>query len=246
MEKDLPFEGLIFDMDGVVTQTAKVHAKAWKVMLDNFLKSYQGLDFRPFDDFSEYRTYIDGKPRLDGIRSFLKSRNITLEEGSFKDPETSHTVHGLGKSKNRLFLDIIDKEGVQTYPDTLAFIRRWKDQKKIALISASKNTRYILETAGLLDSFEVRIDGVVAEKKHLKGKPAPDIFLEASTQLGLNPSQCIVFEDAIAGVQAGQKGRFGLVVGLARDGGAEELRHNGADFVVNSLENVEEKIKRHV
>lgn len=245
MDQEKAFKGAIFDTDGVITQTATLHAKAWKSMFDSFLEKLRGKDTTPFDIENDYTLYIDGKARLDGIRSFLQSRKIPLEEGDESDPDTADTIHGLGARKNALFLEILNKEGVKAFPDALDLIKRWKGKKRLAVISASKNCRYILEAAGVLEDFEVRVDGVIAEQKHLNGKPEPDIFLEACAQLGLKPTQCILFEDAIAGVEAGKKGGFGLVVGIARNGGEKELKKNGADFVVSSLENIEEKILKN-
>ena len=246
MTKKIPFEGAVFDMDGVITQTAKIHAKAWKSIFDDFLKNQAEGRFKPFDIKEDYRRYIDGKPRLDGIRSFLQARGISLEEGNKDDPATSNTVSGLGKRKNDAFLKILEKEGVKTFPDTLHLLRRWKGKLKLAVISASKNCQYIMESSGAMDYFDVRVDGVIAEELGLKGKPAPDVFLEASRQLRLEPARCLVFEDAIAGVKAGRKGGFGLVVGVAREGGEAALLENGADFAVTSLEDIEEKITNNV
>lgn len=239
------FEAAIFDMDGVITQTASLHAKAWKTMFDDFLKEYQQQEFEPFDIKTDYKKYVDGKPRLDGIRSFLKSRDISVKEGSKDDTGDGKTVYGLGNKKNEIFLKILDQKGVHAYPDALHLIKKWKGTKKLAVISASKNCRFILDAAGVLGEFEVRVDGMVSEEKQLKGKPEPDIFLEACDQLGVEADRCIVFEDALAGVEAGRKGRFGLVIGVARDGEEEELLKSGADFVVSSLENIEQKIKNH-
>lgn len=244
MTKENNFKGAIFDMDGVITQTATIHAKAWKAMLDEFLKSQQGEGFEPFDIEKDYKQYIDGKPRLDGIRSFLESRSISLEEGAPEDHETD-TIQGLGKRKNDFFMKLLEEEGVQAFPDALDLIKKWKGAVKLAVISASKNCEYIMKAAGALEYFEVKVDGIVSEEQQLKGKPQPDIFLDASEQLGLDPSQCIVFEDAIAGVVAGKKGGFGLVIGVARNGGERDLINHGADFVVSSLNNVEQKIQEH-
>lgn len=236
------FQGAIFDMDGVITQTATLHAKAWKALFDGFLKDFQGNQTKTFDPDRDYKQYIDGKPRLDGIRSFLQSRGISLEEGGKDDPEDADTIYNLGQQKNNLFLKILDRQGGKAYPDARQLIKKWKGKKRLAVISASKNCEYILKAAGVLDDFEVKVDGIVSEEKLLKGKPEPDIFLEACGRLGLDPAQCIIFEDAIAGVEAGKKGGFGLVIGVARDGRAEALQKSGADFVVSSLENIEEKI----
>ncbi len=233
-------------MDGVITQTAALHAKAWKSMFDDFLKDQADGPLEPFDIQEDYRRYIDGKPRLDGIRSFLQARNISLEEGNKEDPATSNTIQGLGTRKNDIFLQILEKKSVQTFPDTLHLLKQWKGKIKLAVISASKNCQYIMKASGAIDYFDVRVDGITAEERGIKGKPAPDVFLEASRQLGVAPSRCMVFEDAIAGVEAGRAGGFGLVIGVARDGQNAALLENGADFAVASLENIEEKIMNHV
>jgi len=236
------FKGAIFDMDGVITQTAKIHAKAWKELFDEFLKEHEGSSFTPFDSNKDYKQYIDGKPRLDGIRSFLQSRSISLKEGKPGEKYPKTTLHDLGERKNSLFLSLLKNEGVEVYPDTQKLIRRWKGQKKLAVISASKNCEFILASVGMLEMFDVRVDGVISERSKLKGKPEPDIFLEASRKLELDPAECIVIEDAMAGVQAGRKGGFGLVVGVARDGEEEDLLKNGADFVLTSLDLIENKL----
>lgn len=239
------FKGVIFDMDGVITQTAKIHAKAWKSMFDEFLKKRDGLGFTPFDIGEDYKQYIDGKPRLDGVRSFLESRNIILEEENTSD-SSADSIVGLGEKKNARFLDILQKEGVEVYPDTIRLAKLWKNQMDLAVVTASKNCHFIMESAGILDLFDVRVDGVYAAEKNLPGKPAPDIFLEASKLMGVDPSLCILFEDARAGVEAGKRGKFGLVIGVEREGSPEGLLNSGADFVVDNLDQVEHKIKTHV
>lgn len=233
-------------MDGVITQTAKVHAKAWKELFDGFLKEHEGSSFSPFDINRDYKLYIDGKPRMDGIRSFLQSRDVSLKEGKPGEKASEPTVHELGERKNNLFLSLLKKEGVEVYPDTQKLVQRWKGHKKLAVISASRNCELILTSAEMLNSFDARVDGIISERRKLKGKPEPDIFLEASRLLGLQPAECIIFEDAIAGVQAGKKGGFGLVVGVARDGEEEDLLKNGADFVIASLDLIENKLNGYV
>jgi trehalose 6-phosphate phosphatase len=240
------YKGAIFDMDGVITQTAKVHARAWKELFDGFLKEHEGSSFKPFDINSDYKRYIDGKPRLDGIRSFLESRNISLKEGKPGEKASKTTVHDLSERKNSFFLSVLEKEGVEVYPDAQKLIRRWKGQRKLAVISASKNCEFILTSVGMLDRFDARVDGIISERRKLKGKPEPDIFLEAARLLELQPAECMIFEDAIAGVQAGKKGGFGLVVGVARDGEEEDLLENGADFVISSFELIENKLNGYV
>jgi alpha,alpha-trehalase len=239
------FKGVIFDMDGVITQTAKIHAKAWKSMFNEFLKKLDGPGFTPFDIGEDYKQYIDGKPRLDGVKSFLDSRNIILEEGNTSDLSADSIV-GLGEKKNARFLELLKDEGVEVYPDTIRLVKLWKNKMRLAVVTASKNCQFIMESAGILDFFDVRVDGVYAAEKNLPGKPAPDIFLEASKLMGLNPSQCILFEDARAGVEAGKRGNFGLVIGVARDGSPGGLLNSGADFVVENLDQVEQKINSHV
>ncbi|MEX2593279.1 MAG: beta-phosphoglucomutase family hydrolase [Anditalea sp.] len=245
MKEKLSFKGAIFDMDGVITKTAKIHARAWKGLFDDFLKGIQGEEYEPFDIEQDYKRYIDGKPRLEGISSFLVSRDISLEEGNPESEASLDTIHGLGKRKNESFLQLLEKEGAEVYLDTIEVVKRWKGKMKLAVISSSKNCKHIMESAGVLDLFDIRVDGITSEKKNLKGKPEPDIFFEASKLMGIEPAHCLVFEDAIAGVKAGKKGEFGLVIGVARDGEQEALINSGADFVVESLENIDEKIKSY-
>lgn len=226
-------------MDGVLTQTAKVHAAAWKEMFDAFLlerSSQTGEPFRPFEIATDYVQHVDGKLREDGVRSFLASRGITVPEGTPDDPPTASTVHGLGTRKNDLVHDLIERDGVEVYEGSARFVEAVRDAGlRRAVVSASKNTRQVLAAAGIEHLFEVRIDGVVAAERHLRGKPEPDMFLAAAAALGVGPAQCAVFEDAVAGVQAGRAGAFGWVVGVDRVGQAEALRSHGADTVVRDL-----------
>ena len=239
------FKAAVLDMDGVITQTARLHAKAWKQMFDAFLEKQEGKDFRPLSIKEDYTTYIDGKPRFDGVRSFLKSRNIELPEGSRDDAPSEETVYGLGMRKNEIFLKLLREEGVEVYQDTIKVVKEWREQQiKTAVISSSRNCKHVLESAGLLDLFDVRVDGETSEEKQLKGKPAPDIFLEATKLLGTEPGDTIIIEDAIAGVQAGKKGRFKLVVGVARHGEEEVLKKHGADIVVNKLTEIKSEAKK--
>jgi beta-phosphoglucomutase family hydrolase len=230
----------LFDLDGVLTQTARVHAAAWKQMFDEFLRGYAaqaGTTFVPFDPVDDYDEYVDGKPRYDGVRSFLTSRGIELPEGSPTDRPGAATVRGLGDRKNELVLELIERQGVQVYEGSIRYVRAVRDAGlRRAVVSASANCRQVLEAAGIADLFEVRIDGIVAEREHLKGKPAPDTFLAAARRLGAAPAQGAVFEDALAGVAAGRAGDFGFVVGVDRVGQAEALRARGADIVVSDLE----------
>ena len=229
----------LFDLDGVLTQTAKVHAAAWKQMFDDFLREWAertGEPFREFDRPTDYDEYVDGKPRLDGVRSFLKSRQIELPMGSPSDPPDSETIHALGTRKNELVLELIREQGVEAYEGSVRFVEAVREQGlRRAVVSASTNCRDVLAAAGIEDLFEVRIDGVVAEREGLAGKPAPDTFLAAARHFGVEPAEAAVFEDALAGVEAGRAGAFGWVVGVDRTGQAEALSRRGADVVVRDL-----------
>ena len=229
----------LFDLDGVLTQTAKVHAAAWKEMFDTFLKErsrQDGEPFRPFEIATDYTQHVDGKLREDGVRSFLAARGITLPEGEPDDPPTASTVHGLGTRKNDLVLNLIERDGVEVYEGSVRFVEAARDAGlRRAVVSASKNTEQVLASVGIEDLFEIRVDGVVAAEQHLRGKPAPDTFLAAAAALGVDPAHCAVFEDAVAGVQAGRAGAFGWVVGVDRVGKAEALGSHGADTVVRDL-----------
>lgn len=236
------FEAIIFDLDGVITDTASVHAAAWKRMFDNFLSRYaarKGVSFQPFEIETDYRLHVDGKPRFDGLRSFLESRGIALPEGRPEDPPGAETIHGLGKRKNADFLKQIQEEGVEVYGSTVDLIHSTKKHGlKTAVISSSKSCAMILDSVNLSDLFDVRVDGVDSEILGIPGKPAPDIFLEAARQLQVKPERAVVIEDAVSGVQAGRAGKFGLVIGIARAGGRESLRDNGADAVVEDLSEI--------
>ncbi|MBS1883162.1 MAG: beta-phosphoglucomutase family hydrolase [Actinobacteria bacterium] len=238
---DLPeaITALLFDLDGVLTKTAVVHDKAWKQTCDAFLKERaedDGEDFVPFDPGRDYNEYVDGKPRYDGVRSFLESRGIELPEGEPEDPPAAETVCGLGNRKNELVLELIEKEGVEPYAGSVAFVKAAREAGlRRAVVSSSANCQEVLEAAGIADLFEARIDGNVADAEHLKGKPAPDTFLAAARALGVEPAAACVFEDAVAGVEAGRAGGFGHVVGVDRVDHAEALRRHGADVVVEDL-----------
>ncbi|MGK5640249.1 HAD family hydrolase [Streptomyces sp. URMC 126] len=226
----------LFDLDGVLTQTATVHAAAWKEMFDAYLAERDGPDFRPFDRVADYDTYVDGMPRADGVRSFLASRGITLPEGTDDDPPDRETVHGLGNRKNALVLAKIKKEGVDAYPGSVRYVEAVRAAGlRRAVVSSSANCRDVLVAAGIEDLFEVRIDGLVATERHLPGKPHPDTFLAAAEALGVTPAEAAVFEDALAGMEAGRAGKFGHVVGVNRADQAEALRQHGADVVVDDL-----------
>ena len=229
----------LFDLDGVLTQTATVHAAAWKEMFDAFLDAHAtrtGSAFVPFDPVRDYDEYVDGKPRYDGVRSFLAARGIQLPDGSPDDLPAAETVHGLGNRKNELVLALIDRNGVAAYEGSVRYVHAVRDARlHRAVVSSSANCKEVLEAAGIDDLFEVRIDAIVARREHLQGKPAPDTFLAAARALGVKPAEAAVFEDALAGVAAGRAGRFGFVVGVNRAGQADALREHGADVVVSDL-----------
>jgi beta-phosphoglucomutase family hydrolase len=238
---DLP-DGIttcLFDLDGVLTQTAKVHAKAWKQMFDEYLRCRADRGDEPFKEFGlpeDYEKYVDGKPRRDGVQSFLESRGIQLPLGSADDPPNAETVYGLGTRKNELVLELIHEEGVEPYQGSVRFVEQARHQGlRTAVVSSSTNCRDVLKAAGIEQLFEARIDGNVAEREHLAGKPAPDTFLAGARVLDAEPKQAVVFEDALAGVEAGRAGNFGWVVGVDRTGHAEDLRQHGADVVVQDL-----------
>jgi beta-phosphoglucomutase family hydrolase len=229
----------LFDLDGVLTRTADLHAAAWKEMFDAFLRSRAeatGGAFEPFDRERDYREFIDGRLRYDGVRSFLASRGIELAEGDAGDPPGAETVIGLGDRKNELVVALIRGGGVETYAGSVLYVRAVREAGlHRAVVSASKNCRDVLVAAGIDDLFEAVIDGGVAEREHLRGKPAPDTFLAGARALGIQPAESAVFEDALAGVEAGRAGRFGYVVGVDRSGQAESLLRDGADIVVSDL-----------
>ncbi|WP_371498493.1 HAD family hydrolase [Kitasatospora sp. NBC_00374] len=229
----------LFDLDGVLTQTAKVHAAAWKDMFDTFLRAEaarEGEEFVPFDPVVDYDRYVDGRPRLDGTRGFLESRRIRLPEGGPQDPAGSRTVHGLSCAKNDTVLRMIKEQGVQPYSGSVEYLHRLRVLGlPRAVVSSSANCRDVLRAAGIEGLFEVVVDGVVARERHLAGKPAPDTYLAAAEELGVPPEHAAVFEDALAGVASGRAGGFGAVVGLDRTGQADELREHGADLVVTDL-----------
>jgi beta-phosphoglucomutase family hydrolase len=229
----------LFDLDGVLTRTAMVHAAAWKEMFDGYLRERAkrtGEEFVPFDPVADYTRYVDGKPRYDGVQSFLTARGIELPEGESGDPPTAETVRGLGNRKNELVLRLIREGGVEVYDGSVRYLEAARDAGlRCAVVSSSANTRDVLVTAGIEDFFDARIDGLVAEREGLMGKPAPDTFLAGAQTLGVGPSEAAVFEDALAGVEAGRAGGFACVVGVDRAGQAEALREHGASIVVSDL-----------
>jgi beta-phosphoglucomutase family hydrolase len=232
-------EGCLFDLDGVLTQTAKVHAAAWKQMFDEYLRARAertGERFVEFDAGADYDEYVDGKPRYDGVRSFLQSRGIELPDGSPDDPPSAETIDGLGNRKNELVLKLIERDGVEAYEGSIRYVKAARDAGlRRAVVSSSTNCRDVLKAAGIIDLFEEIVDGTVAREQGLKGQPAPDTFLAGARALGLEARAAAVFEDAVAGVEAGRAGSFGFVVGVDRVGHADALRAHGADVVVKDL-----------
>lgn len=242
-------DSVIFDMDGVVTRTATLHAAAWKQLFDSFLESSsdQTGPLRPFDIEEDYRQYVDGKPRYDGVSSFLASRNISLPYGNPEDPLTAETVCGLGNRKDAIFHEELRRRGVAVFDSTIWLIRRMRDAGlRTGIFSASRNAKAILSAAGILDVFDARVDGVDAGKLGLPGKPDPATLLELVRRLGTAPGRTAVVEDAIAGVQAGRAGDFALVIGVNRSEPPGTLLANGADVEVNDLSEVDLKTDQEV
>lgn len=232
------FDAVLFDLDGVLTDTASLHASAWKTMFDEFLRRYSlahDLPFEPFEIATDYRSHVDGRPRYEGVSAFLESRRIVLPEGNTDDPPDADTVCGLGNRKNEMVQRLIDK-GVRPYLSSVRVVDQLlADGIALAVVSSSRNAPAVLRAAGIDDRFGVVVDGIVAEQEDLAGKPAPDTFLEAARRLGATPERTVVIEDAVAGVEAGRGGGFGLVVGVDRLGHAEDLAAHGADIVVADL-----------
>ena len=233
------YDAVLLDLDGVITDTASVHAACWKQMFDEYLQkraTQRGEAFRPFDLTTDYRLYVDGKPRFDGVRDFLTSRDIQLREGSPNDPPEAETAGGLGNRKNDLVNKIIEDQGVDPYEGSVKLLRQLRNEGfKIAVVTSSQNCAAVLKAAKLGAFFDIRVDGNTILAEHLAGKPAPDTFLKAAKLLGVEPSRAVVIEDALSGVEAGSAGGFGLVIGVARKGNADELRQHGAHVVVNDL-----------
>ncbi|WP_427892409.1 beta-phosphoglucomutase family hydrolase [Kribbella sp. GL6] len=232
-------QACLFDLDGVLTDTAAVHAAAWKEMFDEFLREYaaqHGIEFVPFDARAEYDAYVDGKPRASGVRDFLAARHITLPDGDPDDPPSAMTVNGLGNRKNEAVQRRIRTEGVHVFEGSRRYLQAAVEAGlRRAVVSSSANTREVLDVTGLAQYVEEIVDGVTIRTEGLKGKPAPDTFLAAAERFGIEPSAAAVFEDALAGVSAGRSGHFGQVVGVDRVGQAADLKTHGADVVVKDL-----------
>jgi len=236
------FDAVVFDLDGVVTKTALVHAASWKEMFDEYLRLREKRDGEPLREFThehDYLPYVDGKPRYKGVQSFLESRGISIPFGEDTDAPDKETVCGLGNKKNVKFREVLETQGVVSYQPAITLIRDLKARGiHVGVASSSKNCQFILRSAGIEDLFETRIDGVVSKELGLKGKPEGDIFVTAAKNMGATPDKAIVVEDAVSGVQAGANGGFGLVLGVARENNEYELKSNGADVVVTSFEGV--------
>jgi beta-phosphoglucomutase family hydrolase len=234
------FDAVLFDLDGVLTDTSRLHATCWKKMFDGFLSTRaesRGEEFHPFSITDDYYLYVDGRLRSDGVRDFLQSRNIDLPEGDPDDSPDSETVSGLGNRKNDMVNALMESEGIDVYSDSVAWVRLLREHGyKTAVVSASSNCKTVLRSAKILDLFETIVDGTVAADLGLAGKPAPDTFLKAAEQLGVEPKRAVVVEDAISGVQAGCSGGFGLIIGVARKENAQALKENGADIVVECFD----------
>lgn len=237
------YDAVLFDLDGVLTDTASLHARAWKSMFDEFLRRYSAehdLPFEPFEVATDYRSYVDGKPRYEGVSAFLESRRIVLPEGAIDDPPEADTTFGLGNRKNEVVQRLI-ADGVEPYPSSVAVVHALRDAGlRLAVVSSSRNARPVLDAAGIAELFEVVIDGVVAAELGLPGKPEPDTFLAGAERLDAEPARAVVVEDAIAGVEAGRGGGFGLVIGVNREQEQAEanraaLAVHGADVVIDDL-----------
>jgi beta-phosphoglucomutase family hydrolase len=233
------YDAWLFDLDGVLTKTAAVHAEAWKQAFDTFLDAEatrSGRTYAPFDPEGDYERYVDGEPRADGVRNFLAARGIKLPEGADDDPPGARTVTGVGNAKNALVLQVLRSKGVAVYSGAVALVKELRRRgTKVAVVSASENTEAALKAAKIAELLDARIDGHVAKDRHLAGKPAPDSYLEGAKELGVEPTRAVVVEDALAGVAAGRAGHFGLVIGVDHHDYADELRAHGADVVVTDL-----------
>jgi beta-phosphoglucomutase family hydrolase len=233
------YDALLFDLDGVLTDTANLHAACWKKMFDAFLQKHadeNDIPFQPFDIGKDYRQYVDGRLRYEGVRSFLESRGIRLPQGEPDDLPGYESITGLGNLKDRMVKEALRSEGIEVYEGSVSFIRHMRREGfKTAVVSASENCKAVLQAAGIEDLFDARVDGEVAARLNLPGKPAPDTFLEAAKELGSRPERAVVFEDALSGIQAGRDGGFGLVVGIEHHGNRQALEAHGADIVVRDL-----------
>jgi beta-phosphoglucomutase family hydrolase len=233
------FDAVLFDLDGVLTDTARLHTEAWKRTFDEFLRrraEATGEPFRPFDPGADYLRYVDGRPRFDGVRDFLRSREIDLPEGPDEAAPGFDTVRAVGNQKNELVNELFESRGVEAFPGSVALVRQLRTAGlRTGVVTSSGNCEAVLAAAKIQDLFEVKVDADLAARKQLAGKPAPDTFLEAARALGSEPGRSVVVEDAISGVQAGRSGGFGLVIGVARKGNADALRESGADVVVSDL-----------
>lgn len=251
-KSDYAFKAVIFDLDGVITQTALVHAAAWKKTFDEYLKLREERNNEPFQEFThqnDYLPYVDGKPRYEGVKSFLESRNVHIEFGEPDDSADKETVCGLGNKKNVNFREVLNSDGVKVYPSTIELVKELKNSGvRIGVASSSKNCKFVLESAGIDDLFETRVDGVASAELGLKGKPYGDIFVRAAENIGAKPNESIVVEDATSGVAAGKNGKFGLVIGIARENNHQELLENGANIVFSDLSetNLEEISKKFI
>ncbi|MBN3038577.1 MAG: trehalose-phosphatase [Candidatus Omnitrophica bacterium] len=241
--KKYSFDSVIFDLDGVITQTALVHGKSWKATFDEYMRMREKRDGQPFREFThegDYLPYVDGKPRYEGVRSFLESRGIHIPYGDPQDGPEEETACGIGNKKNKMFLDIIKKEGAEVYASTVELIKQLKAAGvRVGVASSSKSCQVILQAVGLEELFETRVDGLVSAELGLKGKPEGDIFVKASRNIGSEPARSVVVEDATSGVQAGRNGGFGLVLGVAREENEVQLLENGADIVVGDLSEID-------
>jgi trehalose-phosphatase len=235
------YDAVIFDLDGVITRTAKVHSRVWKRLFDEYLKKNAKGDWKPFDD-EDYRRYVDGKPRYEGVKSFLESRRLEIPLGSPEDGPEKETIYGLGNRKNTYFNELIEKDGVEVYEPAVRLVRELRSAGfRTAIVSSSKNCAAVLKAAGISDLFDRKVDGVDAQEMELEGKPSPDIFLVAAENLKVKPERAVVLEDAISGVKAGMRGGFGLVIGVDRTGHGEDLKEKGADVVLTDLSAVKVK-----
>jgi len=239
----IQYDTVIFDLDGVITKTAVVHASAWKEMFDEYMhirEQRDGEEFRAFTHEEDYLPYVDGRPRYKGVETFLKSRDIDIPFGDPIDEPGKETCCGLGNKKNLKFREILERDGVQVYEPAVALIKNLKENDvRVGCATSSKNGQFILEKCGMEDTFETRVDGIVSAELGLQGKPEPDIFVKAADNIGSKPDRSVVVEDAVSGVAAGQKGGFALTLGVARENNEKELEDNGADIVVTSFEGVD-------